>query len=79
MATQRHLLVTVFQTNPTSSRAVVTVVVGRAIVLASKDAPHVIARAAVPVIAIHNVCPSVGVPDKFVVNDVMSAVCAVSE
>ena len=50
-----HFDVTVFHTNPTSSRAVVTVVVGRATVLASKLAPHVIARAAVPVIAIHSV------------------------
>ena len=52
---QRHFDVTEFQTKPTSSRAVVTVVVGKAIVLASNDAPQVIALAAVPVMAIHKV------------------------
>lgn len=63
-----------FQTKPTSKRLVDTVVVGKATVDASKLEPHVIARAAVPVIAIHNVCPSVGVPDRFVVNEVISTV-----
>jgi len=60
------------QMNPTSRRLVDTVVVGRATVEASKEAPQVMARAAVPVIAIHKVWPVVGVPDRFVVNDVMS-------
>lgn len=50
----------------------VTVVVGSANVLASKLAPQVIALAAVPVMAIQSVCHSVGVPDKFVVNEVIS-------
>jgi hypothetical protein len=49
------------------------VVVGRATVEASNEAPHVIALAAVPVIEIINFCPSVGVPDKLVVNEVISA------
>ena len=61
-----------FHTNKTSSLAVVTVVVGKATVDASKLAPHVIALAAVPVIAICSSCLSVGVPDKLVVNDVIS-------
>jgi hypothetical protein len=73
------LLVTLFQINATSNLAVVTVVVGKVIVELSKLAPQVIALAAVPVIAIHNVCPSVGVPLKLVVKDVMSTVCAVNE
>ena len=50
-----HLEVATFHTKPTSNRAVVTVVVGSATVLASNEAPQVIALAAVPVIAIHNV------------------------
>ena len=45
---------TVFHTKPTSSLAVVTVVVGKATVEDSKLAPQVIARAAVPVIAIQS-------------------------
>jgi hypothetical protein len=65
--------------NPTSNRFVETVVVGRATVEASKEAPQVIALAAVPVMAIHNVCPSVGVPERFVVKEVMSPACAVRE
>jgi hypothetical protein len=74
------LLVTLFQINATSNLAVVTVVVGNAIVEASKLVPQVIALAAVPVIAIHNVCPSVVVaPLKLVVNDVISTACAVIE
>lgn len=55
-----------------------TVVVGRATVEASKEDPQVIPRAAVPVISMIRFCPWLGVPDKFVVNDVMSAVWAVS-
>ena len=65
--------------NPTSKRFVDTVVVGNATVLASNEDPQVIALAAVPVIAIHNVCPSVGVPERFVVKLVMSSACAVIE
>ena len=64
---------------PTSKRLVDTVVVGKVTVEASNEDPQVIARAPVPVIEIHNVWASVGVPDKFVVNEVISAVCAVSE
>ena len=71
---QRHLEVAEFHTKPTSRRLVVTVVVGSATVEASKLAPQVIALAAVPVMAIQRVCPSVGVPDKFVVNEVISTV-----
>ena len=41
--------------------------------LDSKLAPQVIALAAVPVIAIHNVCASVGVPERLVVNEVMAS------
>jgi len=69
----------VFQTNPTSNLAVVTVVVGNATVLASNDVPQAIALAAVPVIAIQSVCLSVGVPLRFVVILVISSDCAVSE
>lgn len=70
---------TVFHIKPTSNLFVVTVVVGSATVLASKLAHHVIARAPVPVIAIMRVCHSVGVPERFVVNEVISTACAVSE
>ena len=57
-----------------------TVVVGNATVLASKDAPHVMARAVpLSVIAIHSVCPMVGVPDRLVVKDVIAAARAVIE
>ena len=45
-----------------------------ATVLASNDAPQVIARAAVPVISMMSTCPSVGVPVRFVVKLVMSTV-----
>jgi hypothetical protein len=67
----------VFQIKPTSNLLVETVVVGSATVDASKDAPQVIAMAAVPVIAINNFCPSTGVPERLVVKDVISTVCAV--
>ena len=61
-----------FQTNPTSKRFVLTVVVGSATVDASNDAPQVVMDIAlVPVIEIHNFCPFVGVPVKLVVNDEM--------
>lgn len=57
-----------------------TVVVGKgALAEASKDAPQVIALAAVPVIAIQSLCPSVGVPERLVVMDVISAAKAVIE
>ncbi len=62
-----------------SSLFVLTVVVGRATVLASKLAHHVIALVPVPVMAIQSVCPPVGVPDRLVVKEVISTVCAVSE
>jgi hypothetical protein len=45
------LLVAEFQVKPTDNVAVVTVVVGRATVDASNEAPQVIALAAVPVIS----------------------------
>lgn len=76
---QRHLLVTLFQTNNTSRRCVVTVVVGSVTGPLSKDVPQVIALAPVPVIASSNLCPSVGVPERLVVNDVISTVWAVIE
>lgn len=72
VATQRHLLVATFHTNPTSNRLVDTVVVGSATVDASNEAPHVIAIAVVPVTEIHSFWPFVGVPVKFVVNDVIA-------
>jgi len=53
---------------------VVTVVVGRATVDASNEAPHVIATAAVPVIDTHNFWPFTGVPVRLVVKDVIAAV-----
>jgi hypothetical protein len=59
---------------PISSRAVVTVVVGRAIVDDSKDVPHVRATAAVPVTEILSTSPSTGVPERLEVNDVIAAV-----
>jgi hypothetical protein len=71
---QRHFDVTPFQIKPTDSFAVPLVVVGNATVLASNDDPHVIARLAVPVISMMSFWPSVGVPDRFVVIDVMAAV-----
>lgn len=47
--------------------------------LASKDAPQAIVLAAVPVIAIHKVCPVVGVPDRLVVIEVIFTANAVIE
>jgi hypothetical protein len=61
------------------SFVVVTVVVGKATGPFANEAPHVIARAAVPVMSMRNCCPSVGVPDKFVVMLVMSTAKAVIE
>ena len=49
-----------------------TVVVGNATVDASKDPPHVIAIAPVPVMEIHSFWPFTGVPDKLVENEVMA-------
>jgi hypothetical protein len=74
-----HFEVTVFHTKATSNLAVVTVVVGSATAPASNDVPQVIALAAVPVIAIQSFCPSVGVPERLVVNEVIASVCAVRE
>ena len=54
LATQRHVVVATFQTNPTSSLLVVTVVDGSVTVDEEKDAPQVIAIAPVPVIEIHS-------------------------
>jgi hypothetical protein len=72
--------VTVFHINPTSNLVEITVVVGNAAAPASNDAPQVIALAVpLSVIAIHNFCPSVGVPDKLVVNEVIAAANAVIE
>jgi len=80
VAMQRHLLVMVFQTKPTSRRVETTVVVGSATVLASKLVPHVIARAVpLSVIASHKVWFSVGVPDRLVVKLVIAAANAVIE
>src|SRR5258707_10585218 len=66
-----------------SNRAEITVVVGNATVLASKLAPQVIARAVpLSVMSILRVSPSTGVPDKFVVIDVIAwaraVICATS-
>lgn len=68
------MLVSVFQKNPTSRRAVVTVVVGSVTVEDSNDVPHVIATAVVPVIDILSVSPSTGVPERPIVNEVMPVV-----
>ncbi len=70
---------TVLKIKPTSNLFVEFVAVGNTAVEDSKEEPHVIFLVAVPVIAICKFCPSVGVPDKFVVNDVISADCAVRE
>jgi hypothetical protein len=72
LATQRHVVVATFQTNPTSSLLVDTVVVGKVTVDEEKDEPHVIAIAPVPVIEIHSFCPLTGVPVKFVEKLVMA-------
>ena len=68
-----------FQTKPTSSRVLMTVVVGKATFpLASKLAPHVIARAVpLSVNAMRNMSPATGVPVRFVVIDVIAAASAV--
>ena len=60
-----------------SRRAVVTVVVGKATVDASKDVPQVNATAPVPVTEMRNVSPSTGVPVRPEVNEVIAAVWAV--
>ena len=57
--------------------AVPTVVVGSETNDDSKDAPHVIARVAVPVIVICSKSPCFGVPERFVVMLVISAARAV--
>ena len=53
------------------------VVVGNAIVLASKEAHQANVLVAVPVISIISFCQCVGVQDRFVVNDVTFAANAV--
>lgn len=55
--TQRHFEVAEFQVKATLSIAVPLVVVGSAMVLASKDDPQVMARLAVPVISISRPSP----------------------
>ena len=52
---------------------VVTVVVGKATGPFANEAPHVTALAAVPITLINNNCPRVGVPERFVVNDVIAS------
>src|ERR1039457_7138288 len=70
--------VSVFQMNPISRRVAATVVVGRAIVPASNDAPKVSATAPDPITDMRSVSPSTGVPVRFVVNDVIAVdPCAV--
>jgi len=56
---------------------VVTVVVGKGDVLASKEAHRAMVLAAVPVISINNCCQCVGVPVRLVVIDVISTASAV--
>ena len=74
----RQLDVAVFQTKETSSLALITVTVGNATVLASKDAPHVKLRATpLSVMLILSVSPSTGVPVRLVVKEVIGAFCAV--
>lgn len=62
--------------NRVYSLFVVIVVPGNAFTPSANDAPHVIARAAVPVIQISKKSPVLGVPLRFVLIDVMSAACA---
>jgi hypothetical protein len=74
------LLVAAFQTKRTSRRAEATVVVGRETVEDSNDEPQVIDWALpLSVIASQRVCPSVGVPDRLVVMEVMAVASAVIE
>lgn len=72
------MLVVAFHEKYVSSRFVETVVVGKAIVLASNLLPQVIALAAVPVIIICKTSSALGVPVRFVVKDVISTACAVN-
>lgn len=60
-----------------SSRVVPLVVVGSVKSEDSNEAPHVMATEAVPVTEMRNVSPSTGVPVRFVVNEVIAAVCEV--
>jgi hypothetical protein len=71
-ATQRHADVATFHTKPTSRRIPDKVFTGKNTVDDSKDAPQVMLIRSVDVIEIHNFCPLVGVPDKLVVNEVIS-------
>ena len=75
-----HFEVAEFHANITSSRVLITVVVGNATVDASKLAPHVIALAVpLSVIEIQRTSPIAGVPLRFVVNDVIAVDRAVIE
>lgn len=62
---------------PTTRVLVVVVVVGNATSPEANFAPHVMARAAVPVTRMVSVSPSLGVPVRFVVKEVIAAACAV--
>lgn len=69
-----------FHANKTSNRVLITVVVGKATVDASKLAPHVIARAVpLSVIEIQSKSPPAGVPLRLLVNDVIAVDSAVIE
>lgn len=69
-----------FQIKRTSILVEATVATGRSTLLDSKLAPQVIVRG-VPssVMLIHRYCAFVGVPDRFVVNDVIFVARAVIE
>ena len=69
---QRHLEVAAFQTNPMSILVVPDVVVGSVMEDDSNEVPHVIAFVAVGMMYIHSFWPSVGVPVRFVVNEVIA-------
>ena len=77
---QRHLFnaFAVEYINPTVNILLITVVVGKATPPATKEAPHVIARA-VPLsfISITNVSLFAGVPVRFVVIEVIATASAV--
>ena len=76
----RHFEVTEFQANITSSRVLITVVVGKATVDASKLDPQVMARAVpLSVIEIQRTSPIAGVPVRPDVNDVIAVERAVIE
>ena len=68
-----HLLAAALHSNPTLKHVLITVVVGKAMVVAAKLEPHVIALA-VPLSKKRNSnkSPSLGVPERFVVIDVIA-------